>query len=340
MMRSQSWLRILNLGLISSLESQAIYHAVATCMSEDSVDTIIICRPKNPYFCIGYHQNVRQVLNAEYRSKLDFPVVRRQLGGGATYLDNQQLFYQCIFHKKRSPARPLDVYRARLRQPIQVLKRIGIDAKLRHINEIEVLGRRIAGIGGGLIGEASVVVGNILNNFNFAVMSQIINSPCTAFREMAHGAMLERITTLQKEGRTEFWSQLPALLIEQYRQDYSEEIYLDEPSLMERNTAAGFAELMSSESYLNEIRPKTSLTPLTRLKISASTFIELIQVRRRNSQQREFAVLRIGDNVIEDVRYVDDVNLDHCTIASDFAGRILNANEVKIGMKLTACNND
>ena len=104
--------------------------------------------------------------------------MRRQLGGGVTYLDSQQLFYQCIFHRSRSPAIPAQVYKARLEAPIKTLQKLGLDAELLYVNEIEISGKRIAGIGGGLIGEASVVVGNILNDFNYQAMTEIINAPC------------------------------------------------------------------------------------------------------------------------------------------------------------------
>ncbi len=329
-----SYLRILNLGIVSSLESQGIYHAVASCMAEDSVDTIVICRPKKPYFCIGHHQNVRQVLNADYRAKLRYPVLRRRLGGGVTYLDDQQLFYQCIFSRKRSPATPIDVYRARLRQPIRMLNRIGVEAELCYINEIEVAGRRIAGIGGGLIGEASVVVGNVLNDFNIDVMSQIINSPCDAFRELARSAMLERITTLKRECRAEYWPDLPGLLIEQYCRDYPRAVYFDELSTQERDRANSLARRMSFESYLTDFMNELSPRPLTRLKISASTSIELIQVRSRRSSQRDFAVLKIKDNVIEEVRYVDDLGPDSQALTCELTARELHFNETRIGLPI------
>jgi len=103
-MPPQSPLRILNLGLVSSLDSQAIYHAIAACMHAESPDTIVLCRPREPYFCIGYHQNVHQVVDADARAKFGYSIVRRRLGGGVTYLDHQQLFYQSIFHRTRSTA--------------------------------------------------------------------------------------------------------------------------------------------------------------------------------------------------------------------------------------------
>lgn len=299
-MKKEYRLRVLNLGPVSSQQSQAVYHAVAACMSESSVDTIVLCQPNEPYFCIGYHQNVGHVLDSKVRSRLGYPVIRRRLGGGATYLDDQQLFYQCIFSKRRSPAIPARVYRERLRQVIDTLNRIGVKAQLRYANEIEVSGRRIAGIGGGLIGEASIVVGNVLNDFNYRIMSEIINSPCAAFRELAYKAMSERITTLKREGSAHCWDELPDLLIEQYRQDFDQAVFLGELTRRERGEAARLAEIMVSENYLREFQNDHAPHAVTRLKISGSTSIELVRVRGVGSRSAKYAVLKLRDGKIEE----------------------------------------
>ena len=306
MIQDSPRLRILNLGLVSSLDSQAIYHAVAACMKKTSVDTVIVCRPSHPYFCIGHHQNVRHVLNAAWRSKLDYPVVRRRLGGGVTYLDHHQLFYQCVFHRSRSPAMPQEVYKRRLRQPINLLNRIGVKAELRYTNEIEVAGRRIAGIGGGLIGEASVVVGNVLGEFDYEVMSNIINAPCETFRTMAYNAMSERITTLRKEQLAEFWQDLPEILIDEYRQDFGDGVYIGELSAEERHMADQYAKRLTAESYLNKIEHDARL--LVRLKVSGSTIIELIAVPQRRGDSQLFFVVRLKDGVIEDFQQANDLD--------------------------------
>src|SRR3989304_5554745 len=50
-------IRLLNLGKVSYLHSQTIYHAVAHAMDESSPDTITLMTPDRPYVCIGYHQD-------------------------------------------------------------------------------------------------------------------------------------------------------------------------------------------------------------------------------------------------------------------------------------------
>ena len=311
--------RIVSLGEVSHLESQTLYHSVAHCMTENSPDTIILCRPRESYFCIGYHQNSLHVLDNAARTRLGFPVMRRQLGGGVTYLDSQQLFYQCIFHRSRSPAIPAQVYKVRLEAPIKALQKLGLDAELLYVNEIEILGKRIAGIGGGLIGEASVVVGNILNDFNYQAMTEIINAPCDTFRQLALAAMYRRITTLSQERCTTNWSQLSELLIGEYEQSIGRPVYLDKLSSQECEKATKLAEKMVSSNYLEQYRNSDfqQSKPLTRLKISGSTWIELVGVKHAN--RLKYCVLMIKDDVIEEVSTADELD-DQQIYTDDVSG--------------------
>ena len=300
--------RIVSLGEVSYLESQTLYHSVAQCMTENSPDTIILCRPRESYFCIGYHQNSVHVLDNAARMRLGFPVMRRQLGGGVTYLDSQQLFYQCIFHRSRSPAIPSQVYKVRLEAPIKALQKLGLDAELLYVNEIEISGKRIAGIGGGLIGEASVVVGNILNDFNYQAMAEIMNVPCDTFRQLALAAMHRRITTLSQERCTTNWSQLSELLVGEYEQSFGRPVYLGKLSSQECNKATKLEKKMVSSNYLEQYRNSDfqQSKPLTRLKISGSTWIELVGVKQTN--RLKYCVLMIKDDVIEEISTADELD--------------------------------
>ncbi|GIR32358.1 MAG: hypothetical protein CM15mP45_16540 [Deltaproteobacteria bacterium] len=48
-----------------------------------------------------------------------------------------------------------------------MLNQLGLDGRLRAMNEVEANSMRIAGIGGGRVGDAMVVVGNLLLDFDY-----------------------------------------------------------------------------------------------------------------------------------------------------------------------------
>ena len=194
-------IRLLNLGPTRWLRTQSVYHALAETMTADSPDTIVLAQPLQPYLCIGYHQELAAVLDRKACARMGLPIVRRRVGGGATYLDVNQLFYQCVFHHTRVPAIVNDVYARLLAAPVAALQALGLKAALLGENEIEVDGKRIAGTGGGRIGEAAVVVGNLLFDFDYNAMTRAWRVPSKAFRRLASAALRERVTTL--------WAELP-----------------------------------------------------------------------------------------------------------------------------------
>jgi lipoate-protein ligase A len=192
-------IRRLDLGFVTPLRSQAIYHGLAEAMDAETPDTIAFCAPAEPYFCVGYHQRAGDVLDLALCRRQGWPVLRRRLGGGAVYLDRNQLFYQAIVHRSRAPFTVARVYAEYLAAPVLALRRLGLDAALRAPNEIEVAGRRIAGTGGGQIGEAMVVVGNVLFDFPERRMARVWCAPSRPFRRLAHDGLKRCLTTLAQQ---------------------------------------------------------------------------------------------------------------------------------------------
>lgn len=189
--------RLLDLGEVPWITSQAIYHGVAEAMSDATPDTLILAVPDTPYFCLGYHQAV-SVLDVGGCRRKGRPIIRRKLGGGAVYLDSHQLFYQCVFHRSRVPARVDALYAHLLGPAVAALRDLGLPARLRPVNEIHLEGRRIAGTGAGQIGEAAVVVGNVLFDFPYDEMAEAWHVPSEVFRAQAVEGLHLYVTTLRR----------------------------------------------------------------------------------------------------------------------------------------------
>ena len=271
--------RLLMLGAVPWIRTQALYHTLAELMTEDTPDTLILVRPQEPYICIGYHQPLSAVLDRVACHAAGLPIVRRRVGGGTTYLDNNQQFYQCIFHHKRLPFRIDAVYARLLDAPVTALRKLGLNAALRDRNEIEVDGRRIAGVGGGRIGEAVVVVGNILLDFDYAMMARVWRVPSEDFRRLAYEAMQHRITTL--------WSVLPqsvsadevqARLAEAYPLALNRPVVPGSLTHAEQAKAAEIEEQLLSEEWL-QLHAQDEDEPMRTLKISLDAFVHAEEAR-------------------------------------------------------------
>jgi len=106
-------MKLYNLGKVPWLDSQLIYHALAHMGRE----ALSLVSPAEPYVCIGFHQDAEQEVDMAFCRQNHIPVFRRDLGGGAVYLDGDQLFFHLILHRD-NPIIPkrfvagIDIFRA------------------------------------------------------------------------------------------------------------------------------------------------------------------------------------------------------------------------------------
>jgi lipoate-protein ligase A len=273
--------RLLNLGMIDWNLTQSVYHALAESMGPESPDTLILCRPAQPYVCLGYHQEYDATLDRQACRRLGLPVYRRRLGGGATYLDSNQLFYQCVMHHSRAPAMFQHFYQQTLTAPVRVLQRLGLEAILRDINEIEIQGRRIAGTGGGRIGEACVVVGNILFDFDFDALCQIWRVPWGSFRDLAAEALPRCITSLRGLGSEPPFEGVEAAMLEEFEQALRCSLEPDSLTHDELTRAAAASRRNTSEDGQAAHDEAGTAAPMHALKIAAGVWVRASRFRRK-----------------------------------------------------------
>lgn len=262
-------IRLIRLGAVPSWQTQAVYHALARRMDDSAQDTIVLCQPIEPYLCLGYHQIFENIFNAEECAGRGLPVYRRLLGGGATYLDKDQIFYQCIFHHSRMPAMLKDIYAQSLQAPVEALRQLGVDIKLHDMNEIEVGGKRIAGTGGGRIGDATVVVGNILFDFNIDAMAAVWNVPSNSFRTLAKLALREHIVTTKELGLNISMQEMEQRLADAYAQTMKRPLVEGTLTNEEMQAAEEEAREMTSPRMLALHNSGSSSEAIRSLKISA-----------------------------------------------------------------------
>ena len=212
-------LRLLDAGEVSALRSQALYHGLAAGMKETSEDTLVLCRPRETFFCVGYHQDADEELDTRFCGSNGYAILHRRIGGGTVVLDRDQLFYQVILHASRAPLSVSAVYEKFLAAPVAALRALSLPASLEGTNEIEVRGRRIAGTGGGRIGEAMVVTGNLLFDFPYGLMTRAWKAPSEAFRRLAGEALRASVTTLRQELETvPSMDDVKELLVREFRE--------------------------------------------------------------------------------------------------------------------------
>jgi len=194
-------IRLLDLGLVPPLRSQTIYHAVAYALDDASrtPDTIILVAPTVPYVCIGFHQELEKEVDVEYCRAHGLPMVRREVGGGAVYLDKNQVFMQWIFHRDALPPDVGDRFALYVKPLVETYHALGIPANYRPFNDVHVQGKKIGGTGAAQMGLAQVVVGSLMFGFNFETMSQVLKVSSEKMRDKIFHSLNEYMTTMTRQ---------------------------------------------------------------------------------------------------------------------------------------------
>jgi len=157
---------------------------------------------KNYSALVGRFQDVESELNKSYCQKMEISINRRPTGGGAIFMGENQLgVAMCI------PGKSDDNYgRARELMErfsegiIQGLIELGVKAQFRRKNDIEVNGKKIAGLGiyrdssGGLLFHSSILV-----DMDIATMLNVLNTPFEKISDKEVTTVSNRITTIHKE---------------------------------------------------------------------------------------------------------------------------------------------
>ena len=190
-------MHLYRLDTVSWQDSQLLYHALPRVGREG----LILLSPGSPYVCIGYHQDAEQEVDIAYCQEHGIPIFRREVGGGAVYLDGAQLFWQLAIHKSNPLVPPSKdaFYRKFLQAPIAAYRALGIPAEYKPVNDIIANGRKVSGTGVGEIGDYIIFVGNLIVDFDYAMMARVLKVPDEKFRDKIHKTIYENLSTIKRE---------------------------------------------------------------------------------------------------------------------------------------------
>jgi len=191
-------MKLYDLGHVPWLDSQLIYHSLPRVNEEG----LILLAPAEPYVCIGFHQDVEQEVDRQVCRTRNIPVFRREVGGGAVFLDGRQLFYQLVLGRDHPLAQgdKTTLYRRLLEPVAETYRQLGVEAIYRPVNDIVTReGRKIAGTGAAEIADSLVMVGNIIFDFDYQTMVEVLRVPDEKYRDKVHKSLYENLTTMQRE---------------------------------------------------------------------------------------------------------------------------------------------
>jgi len=189
--------RVIDTGLRTGRENiahdQAMIDAHVDGVIPDSFKFIHF----KPCALVGRHQDLSQELKLGACKRLGVQTVRRVTGGGAIYLDNGQLGWALICDR-RTVGGDLSKITAKICTAAALgLSKLGIDARFRPRNDIEVNGQKISGTGGFFDGNTLMFQGTVLVDLDPATMMAVLNVPAHKLKKRELKNAAGRVTCLK-----------------------------------------------------------------------------------------------------------------------------------------------
>ncbi|MCX9082164.1 MAG: biotin/lipoate A/B protein ligase family protein [Candidatus Methanoperedens sp.] len=205
--------RFIDLDKIDGFKSAALFESIAKYVGGNvSPETILFWRVLSPVVYLGYHQCVEDEINVDHCRNHDIGIVRRILGGGCGFCDENQILFSCI--GKESGIIPPDIqaaYTKVLGAVVNALRTLGTEGEIEPArNAVYTNGRKISGNAQGRFDGAVLINGSLLVDFDFELMDRVLKNPTKNLYPVANAR--EGMITLKDIGITDIDSTKKALL--------------------------------------------------------------------------------------------------------------------------------
>ncbi len=207
---------------------------------------------KNYSALVGRFQNVESELNTKYCKSLNITINRRPTGGGAIFMGENQLGVAMSIPGKSDDnyGRARELMAQFSKGIIYGLKKLGVQAQFRRKNDIEVNGKKIAGLGiyrdmtGGLLFHSSILV-----DMDIERMLKVLNTPFEKISDKEVTTVANRITTVCKESNRQIGiTEMRKCITEGYQKTFNVSITGDDFEEEEKEAIL----LLEKEKYLRQ----------------------------------------------------------------------------------------
>jgi lipoate---protein ligase len=193
---AKTW-RLLDTGLRSAAQNIALNRALLEARQANEAPSTLRFLRFTPAALIGFHQSPEQELDLDYCRMHGIDVQRRITGGGAIYFDETQIGWELYLHQRDLGTRDMQAITRRICDAAaRGISALGVAARFRPRNDIEVDGRKISGTGGAFDGDALMYQGTLLVQFDVEKMLRVLRIPAEKLSDKAIASARERVVNL------------------------------------------------------------------------------------------------------------------------------------------------
>ncbi len=168
--------RLIDLGEVSGLRSQCVYHALSECIGIDSEPTLILTSPTEPCVSVGLYQETERNVDTRACRDANLPIFRRMLGGRAMIIDSGQMLFQTVFPASRAARSATKLYNDVLRVAVETYRHFGTDVHYLPVSDIRVRNARLGGSAIGRLGDAIVLASGIVLDYNDELARRVLKT--------------------------------------------------------------------------------------------------------------------------------------------------------------------
>lgn len=190
--------RMIDTGTRRAAENFAFNRALLESRKRGAAVSTLRFLQFTPSALLGYHQSAEQELDLDYCAANGIDVQRRITGGGAIYMDEGQFGWELYLHRSDVGGADMAAIAKRICDAAaRGISSLGVDARFRPRNDIEVDGRKISGTGGAFDGEALMYQGTLLVDFDVERMVRCLRIPSQKLAARAIADARERVRDLR-----------------------------------------------------------------------------------------------------------------------------------------------
>ena len=247
--------RVIDTGLRGGRANIAFDQALIEARAGGHIpDTIRFLR-FTPSALVGRHQILTHELDLPACLARGIEVGRRITGGGAIHLDPGQLGWELIFQRSSLGIDSLEMATARICTAAAAgLSRLGVEARFRPRNDIEVAGRKLSGTGGFFDGDLLFYQGTVLIDFDAEAMLAALRLPAAKLARHGIGSIGARLVSLRELlGAAPPPDAVQQALLDGFCAQLGIAVRREPVSPIEENLAAGaLADEIGTDEFVNE----------------------------------------------------------------------------------------
>lgn len=302
--------RCIDTGLRHAAENIALNRAMLDARREGHAPNTLRFLRFTPSALLGFHQSAEQELHLGYCHEHQIKIQRRITGGGAIYFDEAHLGWELYLDRNVLGCADLGaVSRHICTAAAEGIHALGVDARFRPRNDIEVDGRKISGTGGLFDGQALLFQGTLLLDLDVEKMVRILRIPAEKLVDKAVQSVRERVIDLRTLlGEIPELELVKAALTQAFASAFN--VRFVHHDALNEHEQSGFAHALAeidSHEWVYEIRRPLSDAPVREALHRSRGGLMRAQVVLDQRRQRISQVWITGDFFLHPARAVLDL---------------------------------